>query len=1157
MAGSRNGKRSGDQAPWLERLLHLLHDPPGKVKYLAYHQRFSQELTEALTGLTWTEEEWKEDLVNRPDVVAAGADRPCFRWGLRQAFSKVHQQLVTHPLGRHGETWPLLLASSAEPPLEGKATGIAERQAQREAVKRLLGAELAPQGDYEGLFYRAWRRWREELVAGEAPRDPGSDEALARERIEGVPRQLFWSAIPADTRCPDVSIWDHTRVTAALAFMNVPTSTKRRPTRVDPAREPWLLQLSLGGVQGFIRTARTSRDLWVGSFLLADLSFHAMLPIIERYGPVAILYPDLWRNPRMEAWLAGSDGGEQSRSHADWSALPSHAETTSFAAVVPSSFVAVVPAGGAEGMPTVRELADAGRDRVAARWEGHAAVVRGFLDRLEMPDGLWRSMWERQHEHHDAVRTRWAAVPWVHSPRMRKFVQSGALPWQDRQELPREDPKDEELRRERSARFEPWLSQAQWDNAERTRYAFGSHDAGQVQRERGFDYAATNAQLRVVHQVRKHAAVWPRPRSAVEGGVKCSLCGERSALTLAPAPGDRAGHIDSLTGKAREFWSHQELDPERSGAERLCGICTTKRFLVKAGRATEGLNALWANARDRDEIAREGEARVPFPSTAAVCAQGYLGRLCRSSDPQVLEAMARVVETHRALGWPPTQFPRCLRQLGEVYQSLPEGDVRREFLKREPQELLYPEAIQARLRMQASKQARAEREQAPALSHPQREYRDHPHVQAVRSLLKTAKDALGLSPPGSHLAMIKVDGDSLGSLLTGEPGRIHARWEDVIHPELVAKLRKGGHPDNEMWSALLPAERMMGPSLHAFVTRALGEFAHRIAPWIVEQEFNGRLIYVGGDDLLALAPASEALAIVARLNQLFSAHWIVDTTPQRDAWAWRRLVAQRTPLDRLVARDRFVIPLAGPGRETVELPATWIELHSASEQAQRGTSRALAPLPAVGPVIPMLGAGHSLSAGIVYAHFKDSLGHLVAEAERLVDEDAKARLGRDAVAFSWRSRRGEKLRFAMHWRWPPGSTGQGDAQATLVVPPAQTFARVASAFAKGELSKGLPYELAERSLAAQVIACREGPGRLPSPEVLRNLLPSGALGSQEGSSASDRDTLRDQAVALWRAGFEGAWASDDRRSARERAGRAADGLRLCRELANEIPEGEV
>ena len=46
--------------------------------------------------------------------------------------------------------------------------------------------------------------------------------------VEALRGDLLWAEMPADTRCPDHSIWDHMRVTTALAFLTGNT-TRRRP----------------------------------------------------------------------------------------------------------------------------------------------------------------------------------------------------------------------------------------------------------------------------------------------------------------------------------------------------------------------------------------------------------------------------------------------------------------------------------------------------------------------------------------------------------------------------------------------------------------------------------------------------------------------------------------------------------------------------------------------------------------------------------------------------------------------------------------------------------------------------------------------------------------------------------------------------------------
>jgi CRISPR-associated protein Cmr2 len=55
---------------------------------------------------------------------------------------------------------------------------------------------------------------------------------------------------------------------------------------------------------------------------------------------------------------------------------------------------------------------------------------------------------------------------------------------------------------------------------------------------------------------------------------------------------------------------------------------------------------------------------------------------------------------------------------------------------------------------------------------------------------------------------------------------------------------------------------------HRNFSRSLAEFAIAVVPII--EEFAGRLIYAGGDDVLAIVPAKEAVTCAAKLSNLFS-----------------------------------------------------------------------------------------------------------------------------------------------------------------------------------------------------------------------------------------------------------------------------------------------
>ncbi len=151
---------------------------------------------------------------------------------------------------------------------------------------------------------------------------------------------FLWPLLPADTRVPDHSIWDHLDLTSAFAGTFA----------ADGKSEAALLALSLGPVQPFIAAARSTADLWAGSHLLARLSWEAMKVVCERLGPDAILFPRLRGIPQVDVWLRDEMGlPAEWFSDCDWAKSATDANPL-FAGALPNRFVAVVPADQAKGL---------------------------------------------------------------------------------------------------------------------------------------------------------------------------------------------------------------------------------------------------------------------------------------------------------------------------------------------------------------------------------------------------------------------------------------------------------------------------------------------------------------------------------------------------------------------------------------------------------------------------------------------------------------------------------------------------------------------------------------------------------------------------------------------------------------------------------------
>ena len=135
-----------------------------------------------------------------------------------------------------------------------------------------------------------------------------------------------------------------------------------------------------------------------------------------------------------------------------------------------------------------------------------------------------------------------------------------------------------------------------------------------------------------------------------------------------------------------------------------------------------------------------------------------------------------------------------------------------------------------------------------------------PAPAEVSDRIRQLRKAQG--PPPAYFAILKLDGDDIGGWLRGEKT---APLADLLPPKILGYYRAVGGPVIEK---ALAARRPVGPALHASISAALGDFAARTAPEIVRNK-RGTVIYSGGDDLLALLPASRALECAEALRSAY------------------------------------------------------------------------------------------------------------------------------------------------------------------------------------------------------------------------------------------------------------------------------------------------
>ncbi|NLB68551.1 MAG: type III-B CRISPR-associated protein Cas10/Cmr2 [Lentisphaerae bacterium] len=293
------------QELWKIKLMALLHDAPDKCFDIANHEATAKTYQIA-AGFTHQEHADKlSNSVKPADWFASAAERFVFPQR-KCAHNFVEDPCFIHPL------------SSVKYTFSDGFT--AKAGAYSEAIQSAVNG--VPDNNWHQKFFLYWRRWLENATAKS-------------------PDLAF---LPADTRIPDHTIWTHMSLASALA-----------PCIESKEAKPELLMMQLGPVQDFIAQARSSRDLWSGSYLISWLIAHGLKAITDEIGPDAVVFPSLRGNGIFDAlhhkefyntpWKHGDDGKTQTTwerllaDKGDWDKMADWILTPT----LPNRFFAIVP----------------------------------------------------------------------------------------------------------------------------------------------------------------------------------------------------------------------------------------------------------------------------------------------------------------------------------------------------------------------------------------------------------------------------------------------------------------------------------------------------------------------------------------------------------------------------------------------------------------------------------------------------------------------------------------------------------------------------------------------------------------------------------------------------------------------------------------------
>jgi CRISPR-associated protein Cmr2 len=645
--------------------------------------------------------------------------------------------------------------------------------------------------------------------------DPTDNQLKSIREIEN-PQKVFWwlwrclpievcnsfsndqslFLMPAETRIPDGSIWSHTSLTAAVAGALTGTDLtdevlKRWPSGQIPSR-PYIGIFSFSPVQELIKASRKMRDFWAGSWILHYLSAKVCWELARIYGPDSLIYPCLFEQPLIDTWLL-----KQWPDFKQW--IPKPRSRQVLTAGFPNVIVLILPQNAVKAaMQTAKQI-------LLKEWKelSHLVFVElqgrrnpSWMPNLTENSSSWKLWLDAQWQ------TYWSAFP------------LGDLNQQLRSsEIYKEN--EEQIWRDAQNKLCNLSERESLFLEEETQFL---QRAGELRKQKQHRYpSSVNVgswwphifdQTRFALTSIKNARTWEIP----------TAFGPRSTISgLGPVvhPDQHIDKHDWLTeGDSRILWKQDAglFD----GIEELNATETVKRVLHKVLPELLNLN--------------EHEIAGSYPDLTA----GVAGYLKLNSEKLNSD---HVDHFHNACQGILDDFDWANNVISQMQSKwgIPWVDGQNQF------QSYHPRLLNAGWLVEDKKNLNLQER------------------QELRTQVQTKIDSYyPQNNPASWYVIAAGDGDGMSEWLKGK----HLNpYQDYVPNQLLNQMEKPPEEKSSLFElensvrqsfqAFLKQKKRMGPSTHVALSRALLDFSNQLVPYITEQRYAGRLIYSGGDDVLA------------------------------------------------------------------------------------------------------------------------------------------------------------------------------------------------------------------------------------------------------------------------------------------------------------------
>ena len=567
------------------------------------------------------------------------------------------------------------------------------------------------------------------------------------EKIQDEELKKYIPILPADTRVPDHSIWEHLKITTAI---NASESQQNNS----------LFLFTIGPVKSFISQARKAQDFYMGSFMLSYFTFIAMKEVIETYGPTSIIYPDLYKQPLMD-WYLKNKKLEPKNFNSNDITLPT----------IPNRFVTII---GTTDENQIKLLANEMKKKVENEINNAKEKILKEL-KINLNNAQEQVL---QIQLSDFPQIYWVVIPW------------------------RKGNNDLQIDHLKDFLTEEKLKK--WE----TLYEFGKK-YGEHEPNIGFLYQILYIALEKSIGARKNLREFEQKQ---EEGRKCSVCGERNVLFFWESKNKNKflkynPRAWDLTGKIEEKYL--------TDGEGLCALCFLKRTFE---RYLE---------KEVDSIFED----FSFPSVAEVA--------CADFKEKAIEIAKEDFEKYK-----------------KEFFKLLGNDKKFDYLK-----------IKFLPKLKLEKTLEGSWFYKENLT--EKKIRDELGVEIDFQKIKELKDLLKnklyeqAGKPKKYYAILHLDGDNMGKWLSGE---LLPEIQYAYNSEVWEKLPEDFKKDLQKYTP----KKILTPAIHSTISTALRNYAIEFVKKIVEEEHLGKLIYAGGDDVLALVNLKDLFDVMEKLRWAFS-----------------------------------------------------------------------------------------------------------------------------------------------------------------------------------------------------------------------------------------------------------------------------------------------